>query len=66
VLGSPGPNPTIGIGQCSGSTSFAFPLPLNPGLAGWTLSSQCVAFCVTSAIQGTAVSNCLSFVLQGN
>ncbi|MBM4062641.1 MAG: hypothetical protein FJ265_16320 [Planctomycetes bacterium] len=66
VLGSLGPNPTIGIGQCSGSTSFAFPLPLNPGLAGWTLSSQCVALCVTGAIQGTAVSNCLSFVLQGN
>lgn len=67
VLGTLGPNLVAGIGACSGSTSFLLPLPLDPGLAGWTLSSQCVGICAsTTAIWGTAVSNCLSFTLQGS
>lgn len=67
VLGSLGPNPTGGTGGCTGNTAFSFPLPLAPGLAGWTLSSQCVALCVSTTTGiGTAVSNCLSWTLQGN
>ncbi len=66
VLGSLGPNPTGGGGGCTGATNFAFPLPLAPGLAGWTLSSQCIALCVAGGAIGTSVSNCLSWTLQGN
>ncbi|MBM4063626.1 MAG: hypothetical protein FJ265_21385 [Planctomycetes bacterium] len=67
LLGTLGPNPVIGPGgPCTGSTRFAFPLPLNATLAGWTLSSQCVAICAAAAGIGTAVSNCISWTLQGN
>ncbi|MCA8974290.1 MAG: hypothetical protein KDC98_06185 [Planctomycetes bacterium] len=66
LLGTLGPNPTIGLGGCTGSTTFGFPLPPWPALAGWTLSSQCIALCTTTTGIGTAVSNCLSFTLQGN
>ncbi|MCA8951815.1 MAG: hypothetical protein KDE27_20060 [Planctomycetes bacterium] len=66
TLGVLGVNPTGGAGGCSGGTSFAFPLPPLPGLAGWTISSQCIAICTGSAGIGTAVSNCLSFTLQGS
>lgn len=66
VLGSLGPNGTGGglIG-CTGSTSFAFPLPPDAAFAGWVLSSQCATLCVHGAGIGTALSNCLSFQLQG-
>lgn len=68
VLGTLGPVPVTGpgVGGCNGSARFAFPLPLDPGLAGWTMSSQCVALCVAAAGLGTGVSNCISFTLQGN
>ncbi len=67
VVGTLGPNPTGGLGgPCSGSTSFAFPLPPSATFAGWTLSSQCVSLCVSGGAIGTAVSNCLSFTLQGS
>jgi hypothetical protein len=66
LLGTIGPNPVTGPGPCNGSTRFPFPLPLMPALAGWTLSSQCVALCSAPGSIGTAVSNCMSFTLQGN
>jgi hypothetical protein len=67
VLGSLGPNLTGGGGGlCSGGAVYSFPLPAAPGLAGWVLSSQCVALCNSPIGIGTAVSNCLSFMLQGN
>lgn len=66
LLGTLGPNSTLGFGVCNGSTSFSFPLPAWPGLAGWTMSSQCISLCVTGPNIGTAISNCLSFTLQGN
>ncbi|MBM4061491.1 MAG: hypothetical protein FJ265_10420 [Planctomycetes bacterium] len=66
VLGTLGPNPILGVTACGGQTSYAFPLPLMPSLAGWTISSQCAGLCVTAALIGTAVSNCISFTLQGS
>ncbi|MCC7062770.1 MAG: hypothetical protein IT456_08205 [Planctomycetes bacterium] len=52
--------PTGGVG-CSGSTTWLLALPANPSLAGLPMASQCVGLC---APFGTAMSNCLSFVLQ--
>jgi hypothetical protein len=66
VFGTLGPNPTGGIGACTGATNFNFPLPVIPALAGWVMSSQCVALCIAGGGIGTSVSNCLSFQLQGN
>jgi hypothetical protein len=67
LLGTLGPNPVFGAGgPCTGSTRFALPLPLDASLAGWTMSSQCVAICSGGIGFGTAVSNCISFTLQGN
>jgi hypothetical protein len=66
ALGSLGPNPTGGLGPCAGSTNFSFPLPPWAGLAGWTISSQCVVLCVSGGSIGTSISNCLSYTLQGN
>lgn len=63
-LASLGPNAVGGVG-CAGATSFPLPLPANPAFAGLPLASQCVAFC-PAGVTGTSVSNCLSFVLQGN
>lgn len=67
LLGTLGPN-VVGPGSaiCGGSTAYPFPLPAAPGLAGWVISSQCVALCTSGLGTGTAVSNCLSFMLQGN
>jgi hypothetical protein len=67
LLGTLGPNvlgPSSAV--CGGSTAYPFPLPPAPGLAGWVISSQCVALCSSALGTGTAVSNCLSFMLQGN
>ncbi|MBM4060229.1 MAG: hypothetical protein FJ265_03895 [Planctomycetes bacterium] len=61
-----GPNVVTGPGNCNGSTRFGFPLPGNATLAGWTMSSQCIAVCSAAAGIGTAVSNCISWTLQGN
>jgi len=64
TLGTLGPNLVPGAG-CAGVTSFPLPLPPNPAFAGLPLASQCVAFC-PAGVSGTSLSNCLSFVLQGN
>lgn len=65
VLGSLGPAVIAGGGVCNGTASFPLPLPPNPAFAGWVLSAQSVVFCANPAGLGTAVSNCLSFELQG-
>lgn len=67
VLGSLGPMPAIGTGGCTGNAVFNMGLPVIPSLCGQIISSQGVAICsaATGAI-GTAVSNCLTFQLQGN
>ncbi|MFY9342009.1 MAG: hypothetical protein WAT39_05950 [Planctomycetota bacterium] len=58
-----GPNITVntGGGVCGGSTTFPLALPGNPALVGTPLASQCAVLCAPS---GTALSNCLSWVLQ--
>lgn len=48
-------------GTCTGSTTWFLPLPSNPAFAGLPMASQCVGLCAPT---GTALSNCLSFVLQ--
>jgi hypothetical protein len=65
-LGAIGPNVTGGIGGCTGATSFSIPLPVAAGLAGQVYSSQCLTFCATTTVFGTALSNCLTWELQGN
>lgn len=65
LLGILGPNVVPGGLPCSGSTTFSFPLPAWPSLAGWTISSQCVNLCTAAAGPGTAVSNCISYTFQG-
>lgn len=49
------------IGTCTGSTTWFLALPSNPAFAGLPMASQCVGLCPPF---GTALSNCLSFVLQ--
>jgi hypothetical protein len=67
MVGSLGPNPTGGGAfGCTGSTTFPFPLPADAAFAGWVLSAQCATLCFHGAGIGTALSNCLSFQLQGN
>lgn len=61
VLGSLGPNVPGGVGCVA--TTFALPLPPSPTLAGLPVGSQCLAVCPGG---GTTMSNCLSWVLQGN
>lgn len=65
-LGSVGPNLTGGSGVCDGSTNFNVPLPVAPGLAGQVFSSQAVTICLAGGALGFAMSNCLSWQLQGN
>lgn len=65
-LGSIGPVVTGGIGPCDGTASFPLPLPLAPGLAGQVFSSQCLSLCFGGGVFGIALSNCLSWELQGN
>src|SRR6185503_15942484 len=65
LLGTIGPNPTGGFAPCSGATMFNLPLPVGPGLAGLVFSSQCVTLCIGRP-GGFAMSNCLSWQLQGN
>ena len=60
--GTLGPNFPGGVG-CGGNTTFAFGLPPNPAFAGLPVASQCIGLCTGG---GTTMSNCLSFVLQGN
>ncbi|MBK8095999.1 MAG: hypothetical protein IPK26_02775 [Planctomycetes bacterium] len=48
---------------CAASTVWSLPLPPVTWLAGLPLASQFVAFCPGG---GISLSNCLSFVLQGN
>jgi hypothetical protein len=66
LLGTMGPNFTGGVGVCDGATTFSFPLPVAPGLAGQVLSSQCVTICLGGGVMGFGMSNCLSWQLQGN
>lgn len=61
LWGTLGPNFPGGFG-CT-STQFAFPLPPNPAFAGLPLGSQCIALCPGG---GTTMSNCLTWILQGN
>jgi hypothetical protein len=56
-----GPNIPVGPGPCNASTTFFLPLPSNPAFAGMQLASQCVSLCAPS---DTAMSNCLSWILQ--
>jgi hypothetical protein len=56
-----GPNTPVGGSPCLASTTWFLPLPGNPIFAGTPLTSQCVSLCSPS---GTAMSNCLSYVLQ--
>jgi hypothetical protein len=56
-----GPNIPVGGSPCLASTTWLLPLPGNPIFAGTPLTSQCFSLCSPS---GTAVSNCLSYVLQ--
>lgn len=66
-LGYLGANLVISPAICGGSTSFPLPLPLNPTLAGLTYSSQGLVLCVgPGGGLGFAMSNCLSWTLQGN
>jgi len=62
LWGSLGPNFPAGFG-CGGVTVFAFPLPPVPAFAGMPIASQCLGLCPGG---GTTMSNCLSWVLQGN
>ncbi|MFO0311786.1 MAG: hypothetical protein ACK539_01020 [Planctomycetota bacterium] len=55
------PNTPVGGSPCLASTTWFLPLPGNPIFAGTPLTSQCVSLCLPS---GTAMSNCLSYVLQ--
>jgi hypothetical protein len=65
-LGTIGLVPTgPGIG-CGGFATYNLPLPMNPAFCGTVLSSQCIAFCITAAGNGTSLSNCLSWELQSN
>jgi len=66
TLGTLGPfHAPLGSG-CSVYAQFNLPLPLNRNLCGMPLSSQCVALCASGSPLGTAISNCLSWQLQGN
>jgi hypothetical protein len=66
TLGTLGPfHAPTGTG-CSIYAPFNLPIPLNRGLCGMPLSSQCVALCATGSPLGTAMSNCLSWQLQSN
>jgi hypothetical protein len=51
----------LGPGPCAGTTTFPFAIPPIPALVGLPMSSQCLALCPPT---GTAMSNCLSWVLQ--
>jgi len=70
LLGILGPVPTGGVvggGVCDGAARFPLPLPLIPSLVGTVISAQSIVLCasLTGAV-GTAMSNCLSFELQGS
>ena len=62
LWGTLGPNFVGGFG-CTGVTVFGFPLPPVPAVAGMPIASQCLGICPGG---GTTMSNCLSWVLQGN
>jgi hypothetical protein len=66
LLGTLGPVATPAGFGCGGFAGFNLPLPMIPAFCGSVLSSQCVTFCITAAGNGTALSNCLSWELQGN
>jgi hypothetical protein len=66
TLGTLGPFHSPLGGGCSVYAPFNLPLPLNRNLCGMPLSSQCVALCASGSPLGTAISNCLSWQLQGN
>ena len=55
------PQVPVGPGPCQASTTWFLPLPSNPSFVGTPLASQCFSLCSPS---GTAMSNCLSWVLQ--
>lgn len=61
LWGSLGPNFPAG-GGCT-STTFPMPLPPMLAVAGMPVGSQCLALCPGG---GTSISNCLSWILQGN
>lgn len=61
LWGTLGPNFPAGAGCVS--TQFAFPLPAAPAFAGLPVASQCIALCGGT---GSSISNCLSWVMQGN
>lgn len=65
VLGTLGPAVVGGGGVCNGTASFPLPLPANAAFAGMVLGAQSIVVCPGPAGFGSAVSNCLSFELQG-
>ena len=65
-LGYLGANLISGPSICGGGTTFDLPLPLTPSLVNGVYSSQCVNLCVgPGGGLGFAMSNCLSWELQG-
>ncbi|HEX5053342.1 MAG TPA: hypothetical protein VFZ65_16315 [Planctomycetota bacterium] len=69
LLGYLGPNlisgPSTSI--CGNSTTFVLPLPLDGSLVGNVYSSQCLELCVApGGALGFALSNCISWRLQGS
>lgn len=61
VWGTLGPNFPGGVG-CQ-NTVFPFPLPASTAFANLPVGSQCVALCPGG---GTSLSNCLTWIMQGN
>lgn len=52
-----------GAGCAAAPLLFPLPLPVTPSLAGLPVATQCIAFCTGG---GSTISNCLSWVAQGN
>lgn len=69
LLLPPGPPATLpfmftaGSGACGGSATFLWPVPAAPAFAGLPIASQVLMLCGGGT--GTALSNCIDFVLMG-
>lgn len=67
-IGYLGPNlipASTGTSVCNNVSSFNLPIPAVPALVGDVYSSQVVNLCLNSGGSGFAMSNCLSWELQG-
>lgn len=63
LLGLLGPGVVGGAG-CAGVVDVPLPLPMNPALGGLVYSSQFFVLCLNNPL-GSALSQCLSFEVQG-